>query len=136
MIWEVWKIFIFIVFLLYLYNVYLFCYDRDFKYFKSSNLVVDTIFFVDLMFNSLKLIYNLKDLAISTIIIEFCLKIPINIITVIPFYNLQSLSTLYLIKLIRIIFIWETIADLKEAMTMVFSLFILAIKEFSRTRVQ
>ena len=119
--WEIWKIVIFILFLLFLYTLYLFSFkgDNDSNFFNSLTLLVDFFFFIDIVFKILKLVFNMREMSISNMNIIIFLEI----LTVFPFFLIKNLKQLYLIKLTRIIFIWQTIPDMKHALRKVLCLF-------------
>ena len=115
-IWEVWKILIFIVFVIYLYNVYIFCFNFKDDLFLYTNILTDIFFLFDLIFKSIKISLNFTQMTISGKLFELGIKMPFYAITVFPWNLIDQSNSLYLIKLLRIGFIWETISDLKQAL--------------------
>jgi hypothetical protein len=119
-VWEIWKILIFIVFVIYLYNVYIFCFNLKDDFFLYTNILTDIFFFLDLIFKSIKISLDFNNMTNSGRFFELAIKMPFYAITVFPWNLIDQSNSLYLIKLLRIGFIWETIADLKQALHIVY----------------
>ena len=119
--WEVWKIIIFLIFILYLYAFYKFCFNQSDKTFIEISIICDIFFLIHLLFKIIKLALNFKNLQISSIIIELCLNIPIHLFTVFPYYLFSSIfNWIGWIKLLRTMFIWETIENMNIALKIVY----------------